>query len=332
MGTQQNPKEMSAMPPPLGIESNFDNPPSLHAWTLGVGITCMALMTLAVSIRTYTKAVILRDMKHEDYVAIFALVGFLAWGGIYIYLSAIGLTRDLWNIRAIDMPHILYLCNVFQVIYPPAMGAAKYFICIQLKRIFCPQGLVRGAVWWALQILIGATFIYYVSCFFTFMFQCVPREKIWNPNIDGRCIDNQAGVLSAGLINLLLDLGLLIVPIWAIWHLQMPLNRKLGAITIFAVGILFAELAGTMVVGCMPMFPRFYEHTRFLKGPLSSLQSLKSILSTRAQNSQDTKFSESSMPSRRIVVTSEFSRKDTVRNPDYIELRDGEHWRSHGAV
>lgn len=130
------------------------------------------------------------------------------------------------------------LTNVFQVIYPPAMGAAKYFICVQLKRIFCPHGASTGSVWWALQTLIVAIVGYYFSCFWVSLFQCVPREKIWHPAIAGRCIDNERGVLSAGLINLILDLGLLAIPCWAIWHLQMPLKRRLAAISIFAVGIL----------------------------------------------------------------------------------------------
>lgn len=118
------------------------------------------------------------------------------------------------------------------------MGAAKYSICTQLKRLFCPPGSSRGKVWWALQILIGATIGFYISCFFTFIFQCVPREKIWHPAIDGKCISDTGGVLSAGIINLILDLGVLLVPCWAIWHLQMSLKRKLSAIHIFAVGIL----------------------------------------------------------------------------------------------
>jgi hypothetical protein len=130
------------------------------------------------------------------------------------------------------------MANIFQLVYPVAMGAAKYFVCVQLKRIFCPHSSLRSAVWWALHGLIAASIMYYISCFFTFLFQCVPREKIWNPAVEGKCIDNNAGVLSAGLINLILDVGILIVPCWAIWHLQMPMQRKMGAVSIFAVGIL----------------------------------------------------------------------------------------------
>jgi hypothetical protein len=133
------------------------------------------------------------------------------------------------------------LLNVLQVIYGPAMLAAKYFIIIHLKRIFCPPG-PRTAVWWAFNGLIVISVSYYISCFFTFLFQCIPREKIWNPALEGRCIDNNGGVLSAGIINLVIDCGVLFTPIWAIWHLNMPLKRKLGVIAIFAVGFMYVPL------------------------------------------------------------------------------------------
>ncbi|KAG6358121.1 hypothetical protein INS49_014005 [Diaporthe citri] len=67
MAGQQIPEDMPVIPPPNGTTSNFDDPPSLYEATLGVGITSMVIMTVAVGIRTYTKAVILKDMKHEDY-------------------------------------------------------------------------------------------------------------------------------------------------------------------------------------------------------------------------------------------------------------------------
>lgn len=127
--------------------------------------------------------------------------------------------------------------NVIQVLYGPAMLCAKYFILIQLKRIFCPPG-TKGPVWWALHTLIAATIIYYISCFFVFLFQCVPREKIWNPMLQGTCVDQNGAIMSAGTINLALDLGILATPIWAIWHLQLPMKRKLGVISIFAMGFM----------------------------------------------------------------------------------------------
>lgn len=66
MATQVNPEDIPAIPPPEGMESNFVNPPSMYPLLLGIGITCMFIMTTAVCIRTYTKLVILKKFNHED--------------------------------------------------------------------------------------------------------------------------------------------------------------------------------------------------------------------------------------------------------------------------
>lgn len=39
-------------------------------------------------------------------------LGFLTWNAIFIYLASIGITRDLWNIRAMDMSHLLYVRHI----------------------------------------------------------------------------------------------------------------------------------------------------------------------------------------------------------------------------
>ncbi|KAI0466917.1 glutathione S-transferase [Xylaria cf. heliscus] len=93
-------------PPPNGTYSNFINPPSLHAATVAAGVTTMVSLTVLVGVRTYTKFCIMKDAKHEDYVAIFAWAGFIAWAVTYIYLFSLGFTRDVWNIRAVDLPHL----------------------------------------------------------------------------------------------------------------------------------------------------------------------------------------------------------------------------------
>lgn len=183
--------------------------------------------------------------------------GFLSWMAIALHMSSLGYTRDLWNIRAIDIPRYFYVnflvliscepyayhqvqqfLNIVTVVYSPSVCASKYFICIQLKRIFCPPGSQKDVVWWAFQILSLMIVAHYIALFFAFLFQCIPREKIWNTVLQGRCIDISAGFLSAGIINLIFDMGILCLPIWVIWHLHMPLERKLGVLSLFGVGIM----------------------------------------------------------------------------------------------
>jgi hypothetical protein len=191
--------------------------------------------------------------------------------------------------------------------YSLGMGAAKYFVCVQLRRIFCPGATSsRGPIWWSIQILIAFNILNHISSFFTFVFQCVPREKVRHPEMDGVCINYAASFLAASIINLILNLGILAVPFWAIWHLQLTFQRKVATLPVFSVGIFtcivaalglvyrvsllteqnftreigkvsiiaFFEFTSTLLVGCMPVFPCFYN---WLKTPAvySSIQPSK---------------------------------------------------------
>lgn len=74
----------------------------------------------------------------------------------------------------------------------------------------------------------------------------------------------------------------------------------------------YAEFTGTMVVGCMPMFPRFYEH--FTGSCMRSRSTRDTALSRTA---------EENMSTRQIVVTSEFTREDVQDDLNFIELTAG---------
>ncbi|KAH7313955.1 hypothetical protein B0I35DRAFT_436162 [Stachybotrys elegans] len=139
----------------------------------------------------------------------------------------------MWNIRATDMPRILYLFSYVPLLYAKSMGLAKYFLCVQLKRIFCQA--VRGPVWWALQMTIVINTLFYAIIFIIFLCQCIPREKIWDNTFDGVCIDYAASFVACRAINLVLDIGILAVPIWAVWHLQMTFKHKIKPLLLFAI-------------------------------------------------------------------------------------------------
>jgi hypothetical protein len=58
--------EMPALTPPVGMESEFSHPITLEAVILGIAVATSVLMVIAVSIRTYTKAVLLKEMNIEE--------------------------------------------------------------------------------------------------------------------------------------------------------------------------------------------------------------------------------------------------------------------------
>ena len=62
--------------------------------------------------------------------------------------------------------------------------------------------------------------LFYVIITFLTIFQCSPKEKAWNLLIlDGYCLDINAATLASGIINIISDFALLLLPQGVIWKL-----------------------------------------------------------------------------------------------------------------
>lgn len=116
------------------------------------------------------------------------------------------------------------------------MFFAKLALLLQIQRIFTINQ--RNFIFWASWFLIVANGAIYISVLFASIFACVPREKIWNPAVDGKCIDVGDAMITTSAINFISDVAILALPLLGIWSLQMPLKRKIGVGSIFAVGLL----------------------------------------------------------------------------------------------
>ena len=80
--------------------------------------------------------------------------------------------------------------------------------------------------------------VFYVAVLLLCIFECHPIREVWNFYYQGHCINRNIFVVISGAINVVSDLLNLLLPIWAIWHLQMALKRKAGISAIFAIGLL----------------------------------------------------------------------------------------------
>lgn len=117
---------------------------------------------------------------------------------------------------------------------------SKLSILLLYMKIFVPSR--RGGVFWANQSLVWVNAMFYFGAVIALICQCIPRAKISNPTLAGRCTDVYLSFLISGVFNVLSDFFILVFPLWAIWHLQMPLKRKAGISFVFATGVLYVPL------------------------------------------------------------------------------------------
>ncbi|KAF2260811.1 hypothetical protein CC78DRAFT_446529, partial [Lojkania enalia] len=242
------------MPPPPGITSNFVDPPTLMPTVIAVSVLVLTLMTLFVGARAYVKIVLLRKNHIEDWLCYGAWAGVVTYIGVMDYIEDYGFARHMWDVTPEMLMKIMYYLHIMYCLYSPVTFAAKLSVLLQIKRIFTTKE--RSVVWWVVWGSIIANAIFYTGLFFSYVFQCWPREKIWNPSVPGKCVSAVGSNLASGIINVVSDIETLVLPFWAIWHLNMPVKRKVGVGAVFAVGTL-ACMAVVNIVGCFPSLPRF---------------------------------------------------------------------------
>ena len=106
----------------------------------------------------------------------------------------------------------------------------------QIERVFV--GTKRDHIYWSIQSLIYLNLSFYISTMISFACSCVPRERIWNPEIPGTCINENGLIVATSVINIVSDWLILILPLMAISRLRMDRRSKYHIMGVFLIGIM----------------------------------------------------------------------------------------------
>lgn len=117
----------------------------------------------------------------------------------------------------------------------------KMAVLALYKRIFGPVRLANGLIWSGLVF----TFLFYMALIIAFAATGIPRAEDaatggWlSLQYDDR-VNTYSEPLAAacGIVGALLDVYILVVPLYFIWNLRMSSRNKAGVAAIFFTGIL----------------------------------------------------------------------------------------------
>lgn len=96
----------------------------------------------------------------------------------------------------------------------------------------------RDKTFWTIHIFLFINVLYFVAVWIVSGLKCVPRAKIWNPALPGKCINYPAYEAVTGAFNLVSDLLMLLYPLVRVWKLQMSRTRKRGVSAVFLIALL----------------------------------------------------------------------------------------------
>lgn len=122
------------------------------------------------------------------------------------------------------------------VLMTPALGFIKCSFFIQYYQLFRPLRWVR------VSVTIGATIatIFFTTITIIVLVLATPRpgETLLEAAVTKKFFNFKTMSIFAGVFGILVDWGLLILPIPAVWTLKMPTSRKIGVLIIFMTGSL----------------------------------------------------------------------------------------------
>ncbi|KAL8728135.1 MAG: hypothetical protein Q9181_005452 [Wetmoreana brouardii] len=221
--------------PPPGVAQNLANPASRTYQIYIVSAVFLALTISFMVIRFYAKLYIQRSRTWDDYAAIAGLKPNRDPG------------KHLWDTTIGDYSNQGFVVQlVGTVIYGPTIFFIKLALFLLYLHLFGRLRWMRYSVWFGITI----TGLFYVSGLIVPFGLCAPRGgKTWlDMSMTPRCRNSEDYGIAQGVMNLISDFYLLIIPIPAVMSLQLPQKKKFGVIAIFMTGFL-ACVVSTVSLG-----------------------------------------------------------------------------------
>lgn len=229
------------MSTPNGPVPKGDQTPKL----LATIITFDVLAVIIVLLRFVSRRLAHANLWWDDWFMLPAMVMFIA----SIVVDAGDIAHGAGkHVKAVGMPKVSIFLKynyMGEIVYPLSLSFIKCSILCLYLRIFginstfrrVTYGLLAMAVVWGISVTLGA------------IFQCNPIAAAYNPMItQKKCINIRDYFVATSILNVLIDVGILALPLPSLWKLQLATHRKLTISAIFLLGIFTSAISITRTV------------------------------------------------------------------------------------
>ncbi|KAF4156289.1 hypothetical protein CNMCM6936_007407 [Aspergillus lentulus] len=203
---------------------------------LSVAITFLVLSTSAVILRFVSRRIGRVGFQHDDiyiilgwifYVALISVaIGDMHYGGVGLHQArVIAIDPVMMQTWAKFLLAIAFVYIIGVIL--PKLAVLSLYISIfnrhRASRITC---YVTGF------LMIGNC----IGCAAAGFAVCTPLRKLWNPSVDGHCVNINAWFRYSRIVNIVSDVIMLILPIPHVIRLQSTMRLKVGLLITFLLG------------------------------------------------------------------------------------------------
>ncbi|KAA6409428.1 MAG: integral membrane [Lasallia pustulata] len=198
-----------------------------------IELVLIVLASLAVVARIWARKIKKSIIHLNDYLCIAALI--LSAAFVTGSLTATFFGGQGQHIQHLTSKQVTIVLKCFvglEIMWSTANTAAKLSILHLYIQIFCNRTFRHIALG-----VMALTCCYCATVFLETFLVCRPVAYNWDKTIVGGKCGNQPTIyFSAGLMNLLLDIVILVLPMPMLWGLKMPLFKKIALTAVFGMG------------------------------------------------------------------------------------------------
>ncbi|KAF2496759.1 hypothetical protein BU16DRAFT_341033 [Lophium mytilinum] len=216
-----------AIAPPPGVTPHFHGPMNdKQKQVATTASVTMALSTLFLVLRLYTRGVIVKSFGSDDYAAIIAWAFAITFASLSFPAIHSGFGQHFWNIPVTDLHPFLKLIGTIAILYVWATTLPKVSLLLLYHRL-TPDKTFRLAIYVLLFIILAFTLSHTIIV----AAGCSPLDSS-----KSGCLNTLS--FAAGVINIICYGFVMILPLPLVWSLQLPRRQKIGLGLLFAGGSL----------------------------------------------------------------------------------------------
>ncbi|KAI1135887.1 hypothetical protein F5Y05DRAFT_415881 [Hypoxylon sp. FL0543] len=183
-----------------------------------------------------------RNIGLEDWFALLALIFYLIWAIFAIWCAVVENGRDVFGPGAIP-PSLTTTILKFGYAVNPLYCANQLFAKLSLLSLYYRLFSVDRVFVRVTYVVGTVQIVWFIAEFMERWFTCTPVRKVWEPLIDGYCINQSASLAVSETFNSGIDFVMIGMAIYMVRKLNVSFSTK------FKLGILFALGGLSGVIG-----------------------------------------------------------------------------------
>lgn len=170
----------------------------------------------------------------DDWLIVPAVIVLVANYIFGIIGSTKGLSADIWWLTPDEIDMVLYASYIAMLMYFLVVTFTKLSVLAFYLQIFPGRGFRN----WTFTLM-ACNVACMVSMILATTFRCWPIEGTWlewDGTFQGRCSDMTPLVWAGAILTILLDVATLVLPMPALWKLNMSIKKRVQIMLMFGVG------------------------------------------------------------------------------------------------